>query len=281
MATTKTAKKKQAPLRKANHFMKDVTGIALRLLLYAVVTVVLGLLLSVIQGIENDALRLAVAALLSFVVLAVYFMEGISRGTEDAGNSRQIARLEKAGHSITAKEDASCYHPLKALVGSLLLFGIPLVLAIVLALNAKDYTYTLQDLPTWVSGSYGTREDVMAPLAAYTHALGTSALDWIRIVVRLFMLVFINLFDNVQTAVGLIDRLAPLFILLYPAAYVLGYLCGPSQQAKIEKMNKKAKKVAVRKQQKKKIADELLGSQNVPHYGHQADKNAHKKKELI
>lgn len=281
MATTKTAKKKQAPLRKAGNFMKDAPGIALRLLLYAVVTVVLGLLLSVIQGIENDALRLAVAALLSFVVLAVYFMEGISRGTADASNSRQIARLEKAGHSITAKEDASCYHPLKALVGSLLLFGIPLVLAIVLALNAKDYTYTLQDLPTWVSGSYGTREDVMAPLAAYTHALGTSALDWIRIVVRLFMLVFINLFDNVQTAIGLIDRLAPLFILLYPAAYVLGYLCGPSQQAKIEKMNKKAKKVAVRKQQKKKIADELLGNQNVPHYGHQADKAAHKKKELI
>jgi len=281
MATTKTAKKKQAPLRKANHFMKDAPGIALRLLLYVVVTVVLGLLLSVIQGIENDMLRLAVAALLGFVVLAIYFVEGMSRGTADASNSRQIARLEKAGHSITAKEDASCYHPLKAVAGSMMLYAVPLALAIVLALCAKPYTYVLQDLPTWVSGSYGMREDVMAPLAAYTQSLGTSAIDWIRIVVRLFILVFINLFGNVQTAIGLIDRLSPLFILLYPIAYVAGYLCGPAQQAKIEKMNKKAKKVAVRKQQKKKIADELLGNQNVPHYGHQADKAAHKKKELI
>ena len=281
MATIKTAKKKQAPLRKANHFMKDAPGIALRLLLYVVVTVVLGLLLSVIQGIENDMLRLAVAALLGFVVLAIYFVEGMSRGTADASNSRQIARLEKAGHSITAKEDASCYHPLKAVAGSMMLYAIPLALAIVLALCAKAYTYVLQDLPTWVPGSYDMREDVMAPLAVYTQSLGTSAIDWIRIVVRLFILVFINLFGNVQTAIGLIDRLSPLFILLYPIAYVAGYLCGPAQQAKIEKMNKKAKKVAVRKQQKKKIADELLGNQNVPHYGHQADKAAHKKKELI
>lgn len=281
MATTKTARKNKAPIRKAGSFMKDAPGIALRLLLYAVVTVVLGLLLSVIQGIENDVLRMAIAALLSVVVLGIYFMEGVSRGTADAVNSRQIAKLEKAGHAITAKEDASCYHPLKALAGSLMMFGIPLVLAVVLALNAKDYTYVLQDLPTWLAGSYGVREDVMAPLAAYTQSLGTGAMDWIRIVVRLFMLVFINLFSNVQTSIALIDRMSPLFILLYPIAYTAGYLCGPSQQMKIEKMNRKAKKVAVRKQQKKKIADELLGNQNVPHYGQQADKNAHKKKELI
>ena len=44
--------------------------------------------------------------------------------------------------------------------------------------------------------------------------------------------------------------------------------------------NKKAKKVAVRKHQKKKMVDELLGNQNVPHYGQRAAKN-HKKKELI
>lgn len=280
MAVKKIGKKK-APIRKAKNFMKEAPRISLRLLMYVVVTVVMGLLFSVIQSIENDALRMALAALMGFAVLAIYFMEGVSRGTADAMNSSQIARLEKAGHEIGAKEDASCYHPLKALAGAMILFAVPLVLAIVLALNAKDYTYVLQDLPTWVAGSYGAREDVMGPLAAYTTAMGTGALDWIRIFVRLFMLVFINLFDNVQTAIATIDRLSPLFILLYPVAYVIGYLCGPAQQTKLEKMNKKAKKVAVRKQQKKKLADELLGSQNVPHYGQKADKNAHKKKELI
>jgi hypothetical protein len=281
MAMNKAAGKKKAPIRKANNFMKGTVGIALRLMLYVVVTVVVGLLLSVIQSIENDMLRLGVAGLLGFVVLAIYHIEGMNRGTLDAMSSRQMAKLEKAGHTITEKEDASCYHPLKAVVGSMLLYAVPLALAILLAVNAKEYTYVLQDLPTWLSGSYGMREDVMAPLAAYTQALGTGVMDWIRIVVRLFILVFINLFGDVQTAIGTIDRLSPLFMMLYPAAYVLGYLRGPAEQEKMEKLNKKAKKVAVRKHQKKKLVDELLGSQNVPHYGHQADKAAHKKKELI
>ena len=280
MATTKTGKKKQAPIRKAKRYMKEVPGIAARLLLYAVVTVVLGLLLSVIQGVPNAMLRMGMAALLGFAVLAFYFMEGMSPGTSDAMNSRQMAKLEKMDHVVDAREDASCYHPLKAVMGSMMLFAIPLVLAIVLAVNAKPYTYELQDLPSWISGSYGMREDVMAPLGAYTQALTTSVMDWIRIVVRLFMLVFINFFGEIQTSIELIDRLSPLFILLYPIAYVAGYLCGPAQQAKLEKMNRKAKKVAVRKHQKKKLVDELLGNQNVPHYGQRAAKS-HKKKELI
>lgn len=279
MATTKNSKK-QAPIRKAKRYMKEAPSVAARLLLYVVVTVVLGLLLSVIQGIPNAALRMAVAALLGFAVLAFYFMEGMSRGTGDAMNSRQMAKLEKMDHVINAQEDASCYHPLKAAAGSMMVFGLPLVLAIVLAVNAKPYTYELQDLPSWVAGSYGLREDVMAPLGAYTQAMTAGLMDWIRMVVRLFMMVFINFFGEVQTSIELIDRLSPVFILLYPIAYVAGYLCGPAQQAKLEKMNKKAKKVAVRKHQKKKLVDELLGSQNVPHYGQQAAKS-HKKKELV
>ena len=281
MAMNKPAKKKKVPLRRANNFMKGAVGIALRLAIYVAVTMAAGLLLSVIQGIENDMLRIGLAALLGFVVLAIYHIEGMNRGAEDAAASRQMARLEKAGHTITAKEDAGCYHPLKAVAGVTMLFAVPLALAALLAVNAKEYTYALQDLPTWLSGSYGLREDVMAPLAAYTQTPGASAMDWIRIVVRLFILIFVNLFSDVQTQIAAIDRLSPLFMTLYPVVYVLGYLRGPAQQEKLEKMNKKAKKVAVRKHQKKKLVDELLGSQNVPHYGHQADKNAHKKKELI
>lgn len=275
------SKKKQAPLRRAKHYMKEIPAIALRLAMYVVVMVVLGLLFSVVQGLENYALRAGLTALLVFVVLAFYYNEGASKGAADAAASRQYARLEKAGHTIGAREDAACYHPLKAVCGALALFAVPVILAVILALNAKEYAYALQDLPLWLTGSYGAREDVMGALGAYTQTLQTSALDWIRIVVRMFILVFINAFDSVQTSVGLIDRLSPAMIALYPIAYVLGYMRGPSIQNKLEKMNRKAKKVAVRKQQKKKLADELLGSQNVPHYGQRADKNAHKKKELI
>ena len=58
MAMNKPARKKKAPLRRANNFMKGAVGIALRLMLYVAVTVVMGLLFSVIQGIGNYTLRL-------------------------------------------------------------------------------------------------------------------------------------------------------------------------------------------------------------------------------
>ena len=78
-----------------------------------------------------------------------------------------------------------------------------------------------------------------------------------------------------------VDLCVPLFMLTYPLAYTLGYLRGPAEYAKQEKLNKKAKKVAVRKQQKSKLVQELLGETNVPHYGHKRDSDKPKKKELI
>ena len=80
---------------------------------------------------------------------------------------------------------------------------------------------------------------------------------------------------------ALIDRLSPLFIAAYPAAYMIGYLRGPAANRKRERENRRAKKIAVRKAQKKGLAQELTGSQMQVHYGHKAESGKHKKKELV
>ncbi|MBR2943174.1 MAG: hypothetical protein IKB82_07235 [Clostridia bacterium] len=276
-----TKTKKQAPLRRAVNWGREVPLIAGKLVLITVVTIVLGLLFSSIQSLGADWLRILITGAVIFCCLALFFSEGLNKGASDAGSSRQMDRLEKAGKELTAKEEASCYHPLKALCGALLLFAVPLLLAAYVAICAKEYTYVLQDLPTWVSGSYGSREDVIGPLGAYLRSAGTSVLDWVRVFVRLFILSFVNLFNDPQRMVFTVDRLTPLFVFLYPLAYTLGYLRGPAEYAKLEKQNKKAKKVAVRKQQRKKLADELVGTSNVPHYGHKREDEKPKKKELI
>ena len=140
--------KKPAPLRRAANWGMEVPAIAGKLILITAVTVVLGLLFSSIQAIEMDWLRLLITGGVILCSLALFFAEGLGKGSSDAGNSRQLARLEKAGNTLTAKEDASCYHPLKALCGAMLLFALPLAIAVFVALNAKEYTYLLQDLPT-------------------------------------------------------------------------------------------------------------------------------------
>lgn len=274
-------KNKKRPLRRAKRWAAEAPAIALKLIGLVVALIVLGLMFSMVQGIKNNWLRVGIVALVLGTEILFFWAEGANKGSGDAMNSRQVAKMEKEGKAIEAREDAACYHPLKALCGALMLFALPLVLAAVVAVCAKEYTYILQDLPTWMSSNYAAREDVLAPLAAYTQISDATLVEWLRVISRLFMLPFVSLFSDPQRMTFLIDRISPLCILVYPLAYTLGYLCGPREMEKLNKQNKRAKKVAVRKQQKSNLVNELLGETNVPHYGHKAGADKPKKKELI
>ena len=274
-------KQQRAPLRRAKNWRAEAPAIAGKLLLITVAVVVLGLMFSALQMIENTLLRDGLSLLIASGMALLFYAEGMNKGTRDAGESRQLARLQKAGNPIEAREDAACYHPLKALTACAMVFIIPLLCAIFLALTVKEYTYSLQDLPAWLTGSYGARQDVMAPLSAYMQNTGATAQDWIRVFVRLFVLIFVNLFPDPQRMSATIDRVAPLLMLVYPLAFMIGYLRGPAANDKLESQHRKAKKVAVRKQKKSNLAAELVGDANAPHYGQQRESDKPKKKELI
>ena len=199
----------------------------------------------------------------------------------DADASHAADKLEKLGRPLSRREEAACYQPLKALCACLIVFGIPLVLGVYLAATAEPYTYALQDLPSWLTGTYGAREDVMAPLAAYAQTASVSARDIIRLIVRLTVLIYINLFPDPQTMAQLVDQLTPLMVLSYPAACMIGYLRAPAVYAKRQSIQRRAKKAAVRKAQKKSMVSELLGSGGDVHYGQRPQQEEHKKKELI
>lgn len=279
---SKGKKRAPKPLRRAEHWRAQVPGIAWRLALSVLVVVVLGMMFSALQGIATLWLRLLLSSALVVAMLAMFFSDGLNRGAEDASASRFYAQMSKAGHALSAQDDEACYHPLKAVCACALVFVVPLALALALCLTAKPYTYALQDLPVWLTGSYGARADVMGPLGAYLQPHESiGVLGWVRVFVRLLLMCFVNLFTDPLRMTGLIDRLSPLMLALYPIVYVLGYLCGPRMQRKREKENRRAKKVAVRKAQKSNLAAELVGVQNAVHYGQRPDADKPKKKELI
>ena len=58
-------------------------------------------------------------------------------------------------------------------------------------------------------------------------------------------------------------------------------LRAPAVYAKRQSMQRRAKKAAVRKAQKKSMVSELLGSGGDVHYGQHPQQEEHKKKELI
>lgn len=274
----KKKRKKKKPLRKAQRWQSRVLSMAVKLIVPLIAIIVMGLMFSALQAVGN-ALRIVLALAIIAGMLFFLLSEGLSRGAEDAAASRSYVSLEAKGVKLSAKDDAMCYHPLKALCAVLLVFALPLLLSVYVALTAKGYTYSLQDLPVWLTESYASRADVMGPLGAYNTQPAMASSDWIRLIVRMFVMNYINLFSDPLTMGFTIDRLSPLFILSYPVVYMIGYLRGPASNRKIEKMNRRAKKVAVRKAEKRSLAEELTGAQGHVHYGHK--KEEHKKKELI
>ena len=203
------SKKTKKPLRRAKRWGARIWPMAGRLAAILAAVTVMGLMFTALQAVGSMALRAVISlAILSGVLLMLY-SEGLTRGVADADASHAADKLEKLGRPLSRREEAACYQPMKALCACLIVFGVPLVLGAYLAATAEPYTYALQDLPSWLTGTYGAREDVMAPLAAYAQTASVSARDIIRLIVRLTVLIYINLFPDPQTMTQLVDQLTP------------------------------------------------------------------------
>lgn len=273
--------KRRKPLRRAQRWGRQIPSMVLRMLGLMVAVIVMGLVFSALQAIDSAWLRIGLSVVLTAGVLMICMNEGVGKGAADAAASRSYDSMVSRGLPVSDKEDAACYHPLKPLCTAAIVFALPLALACYVAATSEGYSYALQDLPVWVSESYGMRADVMGPLGAYAKEAVIETSDWLRVLVRLPIMLFVNLFADPLTMSGMIDALAPLCMATYPLAYGIGYLCGPAVNRRREKDNRHAKKLAVRKAQKKGLAAELTGSQMQVHYGHKADSGTHKKKELV
>ena len=233
------SKKTKKPLRRAKRWGARIWPMAGRLAAILAAVTVMGLMFSALQAVGSMALRAVISlAILSGVLLMLY-SEGLTRGVADADASHAADKLEKLGRPLSRREEAACYQPMKALCACLIVFGVPLVLGAYLAATAEPYTYALQDLPSWLTGTYGAREDVMAPLAAYAQTASVSARDIIRLIVRLTVLIYINLFPDPQTMAQLVDQLTPLMVLSYPVACMIGYLRAPAVYAKRQSMQRR------------------------------------------
>lgn len=277
----KKSKAKRRKLRRAQHWGSRVLPAAGKVLTLLIVMMIMGLMFSALQAIENTWLRAGMALGILAGMLLLHVNEGMNQGAEDAASSISYMQGEDAGRVLGREADAVCYQPLKAVCSALAVYGIPLLMALYVALMAKPYSYVLQDLPLWLTDTYGARGDVMAPLGAYVARDGMTAFDWIRMLVRMPQMMYVMMFPDALEMSLAIDRLSPLCIASFPLAYVVGYLFGPASNRKMRKQNRRAKKVAVHKAQKSSLAAELTGVQNAVHYGQQRDSDKHKRKELI
>ena len=255
------------PPRRAVHWQPLLGQRIGKLLILLFASTLIGLMFSGLQAIEMPVLVVILSVLIISGLTLFFVNEGMSSGVKDTEMSRRVEKTEKEGGHVMASEDAACYSPVRAAVAAAAAFAVPFLLALFVALNAKPYTYVLQDLPSWLTTSYAGRSDVMLPLGAYAQSVPMTMVDWVRLVARVFGMIFVNIFPDPIHQGLLIDRVLPCFFLIYPAGYVLGYLCGPRRQAVLARKQRRAKKVAVKKAQKKSLAEELTRNGAEVHYG--------------
>lgn len=256
-------KTKGRDLLRARRWGRQIIRPALMLMAAPLLVGLVSLIVAPVLMIENNALRVLFNSILLALVGLLLFNSGATRGEKDAQNSVRLMRDMKNGHQPTDGERAVCFHPLKGICTALL-GALPWVLlAGALAILSKPYTYTLQDLPSYL-GAYRRRWDIGAPLTYYNIVYAIAPVDILRVLVRLGIMPFVYIGGDLSDTLSLLlDRISPLLVLVLPLLYAVGYQLGPhyrlrnyerNQQAKqqhLKKMKRKQKKARAAREPKK------------------------------
>ena len=219
------------PYLRGNMFSGLAVKRGLRVLLVMALFAFFGVLASGIFSFESMVLRVLLNGVVLFLGGVIMYNDGCRFGEGDVAFGEIALKRQNEGKEVSQQDRNICYHPGKGFISALIGAAPFLLIAIVYALIAKRQTYTLGALPNWVQ-SFESQDEIGQALAYYHESLGVSARDVLRVVVRLVLFPYMNMFGagNYDT-LYLLDRLSPLLVLIVPLFYGIGYLRGPYLRA--------------------------------------------------
>ena len=235
-AGRKTKKKQELvykPYLRGSWHSADAVKKGLKILVLYLIFLVMFLLVGTLLHFDSPVLTWIANLALIFVCGALLYNEGAAAGETQTALGEIAYGRREAGKAVAPNELAKCFHPGKGWF-SMLIGMLPLLLlASVFAATAKKQVYQLQTLPDWVS-SFDREGDIMRPLSYYVTGNGLDALDYLRVLIRLWTLPFQRIAQLYGAdAVLWADRLSPLLICLPALGYPVGYLTGPRSRAMI------------------------------------------------
>jgi hypothetical protein len=223
---------------------------ALRVFAYSLLLGFVCIMFAPVMISDNWALRVLFNTLILLAAGFLYYADGASRGEKDCAMGDLLARRAAERGAPSSPTDMP-YRPLKALAAAGLAALPWVILGTLVSIWAVPYTYTLQDLPSWL-GAYRRLPEVGRALTYYDVPHVTPWVDWVRVAFRFSALPFVYLFGADGDAASLaFDRFCPLAALALPACFAMGYLDGPRRNKKTRKFIEEVK-ARPRKRLKKK-----------------------------
>lgn len=270
MQSTKGKNKKtveivKKPILTGSWHGKDAWRLAFKRMLSMLAVTFIYLIAGMLLGFESLWGRVLACA--AVVGLAAYYQyaQGMTQGQGDAAFAEIMYAREQDGRAVTTTDRERCFHPMKGLfaaaVGVLPFFAFTVVFAVI----TRPITYALGVLPSWTEGMMRQAEFGDA-LRYYTHTSGMTALDVMRVIDRAMIMPFVNVFTYLGDGAALLaERLSPLFVLIAPLGYGLGYMQGKKLRDRIntgikmgDDKKKRRERKARRQRQRSKSPERLI-----------------------
>ena len=197
------------------------------------VVMILYLILGGMTSSGPSFLTIALNIALLLLTWMVYFYSGQSSGSIAVNQGEIMYHRQETDREISPDELKRCYHPLKGLIAALIGTAPFFLATLVLALITKRQMSSPGALPSWVT-SLTTRGDLIQPLTVYTQIPSIGLISVLRIPIRMAVMPWINLIGSADPDKMLIlERVAPLLILLPALCYGFGYRAGTTIRTKV------------------------------------------------
>ena len=252
------------PLLHGGWHGKSARKIGLKLIPSILVVALLYFVLSLM--LNFDALWLRVVANMGLVVAAGAYLYnmGMQRGESDAANGEIAFERRKIDKPLPADDEEACYHPLKgycaALIGALPF----MIVTLIYAFTAQPSLFQLGGMPSWVQ-SFMRQTEFGDALRYYEADGGITAYSIFRIVARALVMPFVSVGSSLSPAAALwVERLAPLWVLIAPMGYGLGYAQGERLRTRIHtgiaasQRRQKRRQQRERRQRTRKEPEQLI-----------------------
>lgn len=205
---------------------------------------------SVMASLDNPVLRIIVSAAVILMVFYYQRTKGMEAGEKDAAYSEIMYQRQQEGKAITAEDRDRCFHPLRGVFATLLGVLPFVIICLIYAFMAKRWTYELGVVPSWMKNSL-VHEEIKDALNYYVVNRSMNAVDALRIVARCLTMPFINIAGVLgKDATLWAERLSPLFVMIAPMGFGVGYSRGHALRTRINTGIKQGVDKKKRKEQK-------------------------------
>ena len=205
---------------------KDANKMAFKRYLSVLATTAIYLFGSIFLGFDAMWGRILMCVTLVFGVTYYQYMNGLNQGENDAAFGEILYGRQQNGRTLPAEEIERSFHPLKGFYAALAGASPFVLFALVFAFMAEPVYYSLGVLPAWADGLM-TQTEFATGLNYYGVGSELGVLGVMRVIDRAMIMPFMNVATGIDmNAVLLAERLSPLFVLISPMGYAVGYSRG-------------------------------------------------------